>query len=83
MVALLEGTLERDPSTFHTADSWRDAIMHFVIDYWAKLQSQVTCPAKSQDPRACYGCVDQQVYSCLEKNGPTRHYIEQRRKRSP
>ena len=78
-IQLLEGT-EEDPPVAHPIDPWRDAIMNFVIDYWPKLQSQITCPAKSRDPHACYGCVDQQVISCIVKNEPVLQYIQIRRK---
>lgn len=54
--------------------------MVFVNDFWPKLQSQIECPAKSRDPRACYECPDQQVIACLVKNEPLKHYIEIRRK---
>lgn len=78
LIAMLEG-VGGEPIT-HPLDLWRDAIMAFVIDYWPKLQSQVTCPAKTRDPKACYGCIDQQVVACLTKNGPLESYIQLRKK---
>lgn len=78
LIALLEG--ERTTGEVHEIDRWRNAIMVFVNDFWPKLQSQIECPAKSREPRACYGCPDQQVIACLVKNEPLKHYIEIRRK---
>lgn len=46
-------------------DSWRDTIMAFMIAYWKKVRLQVTCPAKTKDPKACYGCLDIQVIDCI------------------
>lgn len=79
LIALLEG-LEEEVPMYNTINDWRDAIMLFVNEYWSKLQSQVTCPAKSQDPRACYGCIDQQVLACVVKNESAVHLIQIRRK---
>lgn len=79
LAAMLEGTLEPEPK-YHIVDSYRDAIMAFVNDYKIKLASQLTCPAKSLDPRACYGCIDTQVIACVIKNAPVEQYIQLRRK---
>jgi len=54
--------------------------MRFIDDYWVKIQSQITCPAKSRDPKACYGCTDTQVYSCLVKNEPLLTQITKRKR---
>ena len=75
MIALLEG-LEEPQEIDYIVDTWRDAIMAFVKEYWAKLRSQLTCPAKSGDPRACYGCVDAQVYACLVENEQMEPFIK-------
>jgi hypothetical protein len=81
MVALLEGEVE-GPEVEHPVDIGRDAIMEFVNDYWVKLRSQLTCPAKSRDPKACYGCVDTQVFSCLVENEQMLEpYIQLKRKK--
>lgn len=80
MVALLEGEAEQQFEVEHPVDEWRDALMRFIDDYWVKLQSQITCPAKSRDPKACYTCVDTQVYACLMKNPqPILHQITLRK----
>ena len=81
LIALLEGYEEQSmPENYHPIDTLRDALMAFVIDHWSKIQSQVTCPAKTCDPRACYGCVDQQVVACFVKNQPLQTHILIRRK---
>lgn len=79
MVALLEGHLQPIEENA-PIDVWRDAIMAFVIDFWSKLHSQLTCPAKTKDPRACYGCIDQQVIACLVKQKQAEPLIAVRRK---
>ena len=79
LVALLEG-LEDEPVD-NPVDELRDAIMVFVNDFWPKLRSQLTCPAKSKDPKACYECVDAQVYACIVGNEQCEPYIQIRRKK--
>jgi hypothetical protein len=32
------------------------------------METQLTCPAKSKDPKACFQCVDAQVVTCLVQN---------------
>jgi len=51
-------------------DETRRAIMRFLIEHRKKLETQITCPAKSFEPDACFGCVDAQVICCLVSNGP-------------
>jgi hypothetical protein len=81
LIALIEG-LEEQEQIEHPIDAWRDAIMVFVNDFWPKLQSQLTCPAKTRDPKACYGCVDTQVYACIVGNEACEPYIRLRRKKT-
>lgn len=66
LVQLLECTAE--PVT-NPMDAWRDALAQFIDDYWVRLRSQLTCPARSHDPAACYGCLDAQVAVCLYADG--------------
>ena len=78
---LLEGYLDPKVVTgVNDLDAWRDAIMLFITDYWDKLQSQLSCPAKSKDPKACYGCIDTQVVACLTKNPRVLVEISRRKK---
>lgn len=53
----------------HDIDETRRAIMRFIIDNRKKLETQITCPAKSFQPDACFGCVDVQVVHCLVSHG--------------
>ena len=50
-------------------DEWRRAIMRFVIDHRKKLETQLTCPARSFKEDACFRCVDARVTHCLTVNG--------------
>lgn len=68
------------PPSVHEIDMWRNGIMGFLIDHWKQVETQLTCPAKSKDPRACFGCVDAQVVSCLVTNENDLHQIRIHRK---
>lgn len=61
-------------------DSWRHGLARFVLDHWAALQNQVSCPLKSQDPNSCFGCLDTQVVACVIDNPKNEHLIQVRRK---
>jgi hypothetical protein len=65
----------------HDIDEWRLAIMRFLIDHRRMLETQITCPAKSFDPHACFGCVDVQVISCITSNGHENQRLIQLRKK--
>jgi len=65
----------------HDIDDTRLAIMHFLIDHRQKLETQVTCPAKSFKEDACFGCVDAQVISCFTGNGANNQRLIQLHKR--
>lgn len=66
LTGLLTGSIvATDPSSM---DAWRHGIMGFVLDHWETLSTQLTCPARTKDPRACFGCIDTQVVSCLNSN---------------
>lgn len=56
-------------------DSWRNGLAGFVMDYWSKLQNQVTCPLKSKDPKSCFGCLDMQVITCITNNPSNEEVI--------
>lgn len=55
--------------------------MAFIIDHRKVLESQLTCPAKSMNPKACFSCVDAQVISCLVENKKHLRLIELHKKR--
>lgn len=75
------GTDEFDKATLvNQFDEWRHALAGFVIDHWSRLQNQVTCPLRSQDPMSCFGCLDTQVVACIVSNPSNEHIIERYRK---
>ena len=49
-------------------NKYRLRIMTFVLDHWEQVKPMLTCPAKSGDPRACFGCTDVQVVECVTMN---------------
>jgi hypothetical protein len=56
--------------------------MAFLIERKAALAAQLTCPAKSFDPKACYGCCDARPLICTLRQPPqTQETIELRRKK--
>jgi hypothetical protein len=78
MVAYLSG--EEEPELVqHPIDDWRHGLMRFVIDYWKKLETQITCPAKSRDPKACFQCIDTRVIACVVTNEPNENLIHIRK----
>jgi len=68
---------EAVPNVF---DSWRHGLAGFVLQHWTVLQNQVSCPLRSQDPQACFGCLDTQVVSCVVGNPKNEHLILRHRK---
>lgn len=69
------------PLAEHTFDEWRWAIMRFLIDHRRTLETQISCPARSFQEDACFGCVDVQVVSCLNDNIKSIHLIQLHRKK--
>lgn len=43
-------------------------IMGYINEHWAAVSYQISCPARSQDPYACFGCSDLQAASCVLAN---------------
>lgn len=84
LVMYLLGLAEPPPQVgeYHAVDAWRRGLGGFVMDHWARLQPQLTCPIKSGDPRACFGCTDTQVVDCVVTNRQNEHLIQLHRKRS-
>ncbi len=80
LIAYLIGERLPERQDGSEADSWRHGIMGFLLEHWAVVQAQLTCPAQSKDPRACFGCVDAQVAHCLSKNKKYLHEIQKHRK---
>jgi hypothetical protein len=79
MIRILLGE-EPPPDCKNEADSWRDAIMDFLLDHWQTVRGLLDCPAKSGDSMSCYKCLDQQVVSCLVENKDSLVQIRSRRK---
>lgn len=75
LIAYLEGLEEPPADAAHTLDHWRHGIMGFLLEYWPKLEAQLTCPARSKDPLSCFQCVDTQVICCLLQNKPYEQLI--------
>jgi hypothetical protein len=75
LIAYLEGEAEPDSATVNEFDRWRHGLMGFILEYWQKIESQLTCPARSKDPLSCFQCVDQQVVACLAQNKPHEQLI--------
>lgn len=46
-------------------DRIRVSLMQFILDHWRTVRAQLTCPAKSGDPRSCFQCHDMQVVACV------------------
>jgi hypothetical protein len=46
----------------------RKKITRYLDIYWEQVGSLVSCPAKSRDPRACFGCIDLQAANCITNN---------------
>ncbi len=69
------------PLRIHDIDDTRLAIMRFLIDHRQKLETQITCPAKSFKEDACFGCVDPQVISCFTGNGASNQRLIQLHKK--
>lgn len=71
---------EEPPKIEQNIDMWRNGIMGFLIEHWKQVETQLTCPAKSGDPLACFGCIDTQVISCLVSNEADLYQIRRHRK---
>ena len=67
--------------TDHPIDSWRQGLMSFIEEYWSMLETQLTCPARTRDPRSCFGCVDAQVVTCVVSNKNNENLIQLHRPR--
>lgn len=84
LLALLLG--EEEPTiteTDHPIDSLRHALIGFINEYWSMLETQLICPARTKDPRSCFGCIDAQVVTCVADphNAQNEHLIQLHRPR--
>lgn len=78
---MLEGELVVTDVGKSNVDTWRDAIMAFLLDNWQVVRAQLDCPAKSGEPNACYGCIDAQVIACVVDNQRSEKLIQLKRKK--
>ena len=81
MIAYLEGW--KEPPSYkeeeHAIHDWRNAFIKFFHEYWKRIETQVTCPAKdlkTTNPRPCYGCTDTHVIACSVMLKENAHYVE-------
>jgi hypothetical protein len=51
-----------------TINKKRLRIMRYVNDNWGQVEYQVSCPAKTRDPHACFVCTDVQTAECVLQN---------------
>lgn len=79
LIAYLTGEQEPSPVA-HEIDRWRHGIMGFLLEHWRAVETQLTCPAKSKDPRSCFQCLDTQVIQCLAQNENDIHLIRLHKK---
>lgn len=79
LISYLTGEEEPVPVS-HPIDQWRHGLMGFILDHWAVLEPQLTCPAKSKNPRECFGCVDTQVMTCIVQNPANEPLIKLHKK---
>jgi len=77
------GEMDVPPNERHDVDTWRIGIMGFLLDHWEVVKAQLECPAKSGDPKACFGCTDAMVLSCVLDNEPNEELIQLKRRREP
>lgn len=66
LIQIIEGESPRVPE--RTLNKKRLKIMSFINEHWLQVAYQVSCPAKSRDPRACFSCCDMQAVMCSVTN---------------
>ena len=66
LIAILEGKEVQLPDRI--IDGKRLKIMKYIDAHWDGVNALLTCPAKTRDPHACFGCSDLQVSSCVIDN---------------
>jgi hypothetical protein len=79
LIKYLTGEAE-PPTAAHEIDQWRHGIMGFLLEHWRAMETQLTCPARTKDPRACFNCLDTQVVTCLVQNEKDIHLIRRHKK---
>lgn len=87
MIAYLEGLKEPPPYTNddHVLHGWRDAFIAFFNEYWRKIETQITCPARhlkdkvNPNLKPCYGCTDMQVVACIVDLRENEPFVQKHR----
>jgi hypothetical protein len=67
LIAIATGELQVDLPP-RPVDKTRLVIMEFINAHWDQVKAIIACPARSQDPRACFSCTDIQIAECALKN---------------
>jgi hypothetical protein len=73
LIGILEGQEITLPQRL--IDGKRLKIMNYIRTNWSAVRYQVTCPAKSQEEHACFGCSDLQVANCTIEN--SKKFLEE------
>lgn len=66
--AILHGKEKAKPRHL---DKVRLTIMQYILGNWKQVSPLLSCPARTQDPRACFTCTDIQVVECAVQNEDT------------
>lgn len=66
LVGTVDGVVDAKPEL--RTNKIRLQIMDLVNANMDRVRPFVTCPAKSGDPHACFGCTDAQVVECYLEN---------------
>lgn len=66
LIAIIQGEDVELPQ--RTLNKKRLKIMSYINANWSQVSYQVSCPAKTRDDHACFGCTDTQVTSCTLEN---------------
>jgi hypothetical protein len=63
LIALIEEEIECDLPE-RNVDLARKNLFTMVDKFWSQVESLLSCPLKTRNPRACFGCTDIQVAEC-------------------
>lgn len=66
LIAIIEGVEIELPERF--LDKKRLKVLRYIDEKWESVRYQISCPAKTRDPRACFTCSDMQITCCILDN---------------
>lgn len=66
LAQIIEGKAVTLPQ--RTINKKRLLITQYLDANWDQVSSLVSCPAKTRDPWACFGCTDVQAAACVTDN---------------